>query len=367
LLSEAPTHPRITCLTHFSTGPNEDERPFARAAARMARCELIEHARDAECDLRASVPALRFETSPGLCLREVECIDRDVACEIAASGVFRGTGGDELFCRQHTQNAVTDFLRTRGMRPPLLQLAMHAAMLEGLTVWDVLLRSLVETLVHHPWNLAALYSRDQEGQSLLAPDILRELLHDEGFDALSLSAAYDLPLGKLWQISMLCGRRRFYGAFESLSDSPRIAPLLSQPVIETCLRIPTWLQMLGRRDRAIARMAFADVLPREVLERRSKGGAEQIAQRILRRNASFVRERLLEGQLVQQGIVDRRRLEWAVGQGPSPDRAGSVALFDLLGMELWLDSWRTSRAEKEPRQCREALPGEAIPCPSARP
>jgi asparagine synthase (glutamine-hydrolysing) len=364
LLSEAPTHPRITCLNHFSTGPNEDERSFARAVVRMARCELIEYARDAECDLRASVPALRFEISPGLCLREVERIDQDAASEIGASAIFRGHGGDELFCRHHTQNAVVDFIRTRGLRHGLLPLAMHAAMLEGLTVWDVLARSVAEALVPRHWNLAALYCQDQEGQSLLAPDILRELLSDESFDAPFLSAAQDLPPGKLWQLSMLCGRRHFYGAFETASDPPRISPLLSQPVIETCLQIPTYLQMLGRRDRALARMAFADVLPYEVLKRRSKGGAEQLARRILARNIPFVRECLLDGQLVQQRIADRQRLEAALGRGPSTDAASSVPLFDLLGMELWLYSLSTD--EKPGNAVRHRRVG-ALPCQSSRP
>jgi asparagine synthase (glutamine-hydrolysing) len=343
LLSEAPAPPTTTCLNHFSTGPDEDERPFARIAARRARCELIEYALEAECDLSASVPLFRFETSPGLCIREVERIDLDIAREIGASAIFRGHGGDELFCRHHTQNAVVDFLRTRGLRGGLLALATHAAMLEGVTVWDVLARSVTEALVPRRWNLAALYCRDQAGQSLLSMDVLRELQRDESFDAPFLSAAQDLPPGKLWQLSMVCGRRRFYGAFEFLSDPSRIAPLLSQPVIETCLRIPTYLQMLGRRDRALARIAFADVLPQEILQRRSKGGAEQLARRILARNASFVRECLVEGQLVQQGIIDRRRLEGALAAGPSSERVPSVPLFDVLGTELWLHSWNTSR------------------------
>jgi asparagine synthase (glutamine-hydrolysing) len=101
--------------------------------------------------------------------------------------------------------------------------------------------------------------------------------------------------------------------------------------------------MLDRRDRALARIAFADALPREILERRSKGGAEKLARRILTRNAPFVRECLLDGQLVQQGIVDRRRLEAALGQGPSPEGVGTVPLFDLLGTELWLQSWKAPR------------------------
>src|SRR5690606_6081854 len=48
-------------------------------------------------------------------------------------------------------------------------------------------------------------------------------------------------------------------------------PLCAQPVIETCLALPAWVLTVGGRDRGLARRVFADRLPTEILERRSKG------------------------------------------------------------------------------------------------
>src|SRR6185312_240696 len=48
-------------------------------------------------------------------------------------------------------------------------------------------------------------------------------------------------------------------------------PLLSQPVVEACLRVPSWMSISGGHNRVAARTAFADVLPPDILNRRSKG------------------------------------------------------------------------------------------------
>src|SRR3546814_15687375 len=54
--------------------------------------------------------------------------------------------------------------------------------------------------------------------------------------------------------------------------APQITPLLSQPIVELCLSIPTWQWVRGGRDRAVARAAVADLLPALIAQRRTKGG-----------------------------------------------------------------------------------------------
>src|SRR3546814_5721791 len=67
------------------------------------------------------------------------------------------------------------------------------------------------------------------------------------------------------------------------SDLPVIHPLLSQPVIEHCLAIPTWLQCAGGCDRSIARQAFKPDLPAKVIERRGKGSPQGFIYQIFYR------------------------------------------------------------------------------------
>ena len=41
-LKSAPSRPRVTCLNYFTTGPNEDERHYARLMAERSDIELVE-------------------------------------------------------------------------------------------------------------------------------------------------------------------------------------------------------------------------------------------------------------------------------------------------------------------------------------
>src|SRR3546814_19190936 len=56
------------------------------------------------------------------------------------------------------------------------------------------------------------------------------------------------------------------------SAPPHIAPLLSQPIVELCLSIPTWHWIADGRDRAVAHAAFSNRLPRTINVRQQKGG-----------------------------------------------------------------------------------------------
>jgi hypothetical protein len=77
--------------------------------------------------------------------------------------------------------------------------------------------------------------------------------------------------------------------------APSRFPLLSQPVVETALRIPSWLWIENGRDRAVARTAYSGFLPASVLDRRTKGGLDSYAIAMLARNRSALQPFLLEG------------------------------------------------------------------------
>src|SRR3546814_5705921 len=61
---------------------------------------------------------------------------------------------------------------------------------------------------------------------------------------------------------------------------PVIPALLAQPIVETCLRIPTWDWCRGGINRAIAREAFSTALPARVIARRSKSGPESLTAEV---------------------------------------------------------------------------------------
>ena len=73
----------------------------------------------------------------------------------------------------------------------------------------------------------------------------------------------------------------------------------------------------------MARRAFYDDLPPEIRNRRNKGGIEEHLRRTLEHNRGFLRELLLDGALVRQGVVDRGRLAEVLSGRATRIAAGS--------------------------------------------
>lgn len=118
-------------------------------------------------------------------------------------------------------------------------------------------------------------------------------------------------------------------------------PLMSQPIIELCLRIPTYLLVKGGRDRALARDAFRDIIPHEIYQRRDKGSTGQHAIELMRRSGKFLNEMLLDGVLVREGIVDRRSVE-SFSTNSTPIRPEHYfPLIACIACEVWLNTWNS--------------------------
>jgi asparagine synthase (glutamine-hydrolysing) len=339
-IGDSPNRPRITAITQFGEDTESDERTYARLVAHRAGCDLIEVPRTTDTDLRAGEYSAVFECSPGLHLPSVDRNEPEIAHRLGAGAIFRGHGGDELFCRNWPSLSATDFLYQQGFGAGVFDLLAHAAITEGITIWHVLARALWSKLRPARVSPSAMLARDLADGTLLDPDVLQALTSRN-----SLPPHEDaLPPGRRWQVHLLNARRSLVGPFDLERDPDPICPLLSQPLVELCLRIPTWLQMTGHTDRALTRAAFARDLPPEVLNRTEKGAAEQMASTILFNNLPYLRERLLDGLVVRSGIIDRQRLEASLSAAPALDALMSPPIFELLGAENWARAWRDFNA-----------------------
>ena len=118
-----------------------------------------------------------------------------------------------------------------------------------------------------------------------------------------------------------------------------IAPLLSQPIIELCLRIPSWMWCEGGKNRVVARRAFADLLPRAILLRRSKGTPDGYSMAIFNNNRNLIRSFLHEGLLAQQGMIDLGAVDQALAD-QSPIRGSAYSrILSFCDIEAWARSW----------------------------
>ena len=119
----------------------------------------------------------------------------------------------------------------------------------------------------------------------------------------------------------------------------RFSPLMSQPLLELCLGIPTWLWARGGRTRALARDAFAADLPPSLLARTSKSGPDSFIRLAFHHHRSALRELLLDGLIDQNGLLDRASVEAAFELDTSLDGSTIYRLLDLAEAENWARSW----------------------------
>jgi asparagine synthase (glutamine-hydrolysing) len=158
-----------------------------------------------------------------------------------------------------------------------------------------------------------------------------------------LLSARNTPPGKLWHVASVA-LNAVDNPFARPDDPEIVNPFMSQPFAELCLRTPTYLHISGGRERALARMAFREDIPREVYERTTKGGLEEYAKDIVLKNIGFMREMLLDGVLVREKLIDRKAMEDALSCEPRRISLTTSSLLAYLSKEAWFHRWGQTKA-----------------------
>jgi asparagine synthase (glutamine-hydrolysing) len=345
-LRDAPRRPQMTCVTYYPQSAESqrdiDERTYARAAANQAGCNLVEIPRAPTSRLERMLELGCFPIPMIFNGRNIEesALERCLAQEHGATARFGGEGGDQVFFQSPIRATVADHVWHRGLTGSLFRVAWDVAQREQLSVWSVLKEGLVEGLMRSRWdpNEHALHSPEFISAAVLeavtSTDSLRKRFTHPWFRS---SAA--LPRGKLWHILWLSLSPRLYAPLDQDGDPERVEPLTSQPLLELCLRIPTFILASGAEDRSLARRAFSQDVPANILARRSKGSIEAFIRQTILNNVRFVRGMLLDGVLVRENLLDRQRLEVALSGRPERIAGAPACLFDFLGIEAWARRW----------------------------
>jgi asparagine synthase (glutamine-hydrolysing) len=336
-LAEGSTPAQVTCINYYSAGSDSDERGYARLAAARARRELIECERDPSLQLERILDVARTPR-PSYYLGRLGSgrMDAELADSHGVPVVFTGGGGDQLFYQFHSVHPAADYLRLHGFDSGFFPAAMDAARLGRASVWKTLRLALLDRL---RWRAPDPRAGQGEFLALVKPEILAAAKRDRRFLHPALRSISDVPVGKLEQIHCLIYPTEYYDPVGLESSPEPLHPLLSQPVVELCLRLPTYLLSRGGRDRALARQAFMADLPAEIARRRSKGGMEEHMKAILLGNLDFVRGMLLDGALVREGILDRAKLEEVLSGRPTAVPIHLMELDTYLNIEVWLNLW----------------------------
>lgn len=320
------SHVRFESVNYRSGHPDSDERPFARAAAQGAGVHLTE--------LTGSIAALgasnlpkALRPLPNLALLPLHAALDGLARLRGSDALLDGGGGDNIFCYLTTAAPVLDAWRMTGWTGARVALDDIARLTES-TQWEVLTATFRKR-----WRRRRRIWRSDH--RFLQPDA-RPAGPDRhpwlSFDPATLPGARE-------HVEALVGIQHFLDRGQPLLGVPVVHPLLAQPLLDLCLRIPSFLWLRGGHNRAVARHAVQDLLPPAVAARRTKGGLASLFLMTFMSNRLALRERLMEGQLASNGLLDRSALDACLSCPEEPDDDIYVRVLEIAALEEWLQSW----------------------------
>jgi len=343
-LRQASSRLNITCLNYFTPTPDGDERVYARLAAGQAQCRLIEEEISASKINFGQLSGLTLSPKPADYLYQLEHsqYEAGVAKDTGAQAIFTGAGGDGIFFQPRTDLGVVDYIKHHGLSSHLFTLALESACLQNSSLWSVLGTAFKYGLFDYP-------SSPYDGLTTTSPLLNPELLNDMKISDIVhpwLVSAEDVPHGKRLHILALAAPPTYYDPLGQADLPEPVYPLISQPIIELCLRIPIWILTSKGVDRGLVRQAFRNDVPREILARQTKGGINDHYKNIIETHSAFIREYLLDGILIKQGFIDRGNLERTLSGHDLPTGREHLDIMTYVSLEAWLRSWHNPIPER---------------------
>jgi asparagine synthase (glutamine-hydrolysing) len=321
----------VTCLTMYSEDPSGDERVFARALCTDLGLPLLERPYclediDIAEPLGAHLPRPRDRTQA----LSYERTHLEVARAMGADAFVTGNGGDSVFGYSQSAAAIADRYLAEGLGRGTVHTLRNICKQTGCSLADAVMAAW--RIVRGPRGY-----RCRPNPLFLDPELVTEFAPTR-IDHPWLEAPAGALPGKAAHIAWILRVQQCLEPSRGRHFTV-LNPLMSQPVVECCLGVPSWQWRSGGRDRALARRAFADMLPRQIVERKIKGSPGHFAGQILERLRDGIRERLLNGHLARQGIIDTSALNAVLGDERPCSEDRRVRILELVAAEAWLDSW----------------------------
>lgn len=320
------------CLTMYDEEDSGgDERAYARALSAHLDLPLIERpyrldAIDLQEPLAPHLPRTKDRTQA----LAYERAHLEIAQEIGADAFVTGNGGDSVFGYSQSAAPIIDRFLVEGAGRGSLETILDVCRQTGCSLIDA--AASAWRLARRPPCYRCLPNPLFLSQAAIGQWADRDLDHpwlDAPAGALPGKVAHIASILRVQQ-SMEPSRSRYLQV---------INPLMSQPIVETCLQVPSWKWRSGGIDRSLLRRAFLSDLPAVIARRRVKGGPSHFAARIVDTFRSSIRERLIEGHLASEGILDAADIERALAGERQCTPEERVRLLEFVAAEAWIDSW----------------------------
>lgn len=251
-----------------------------------------------------------------------------------------GQGGDEIFMAPPTIGSLNDLILNRQwnqVKNKLRDLSYF---------YQIPIYSLLKTFMGNLWRyfLRVPYrSCIIEEKIDESPWISKELLN---LSKKKLKHPYlsqyakKLPPGKWNQLEFIF--KGLAGIHQDIKPWPdaRFYPLLSQPMIELALSIPTFDLYDQGHDRYPFRSSISRFFNTDYVWRKDKGETSGVFQRGLQKNRELALSLCLEGRFAKEKLIDREKLETEIHKFLLGGRGCQWPMTRLIAAELYFSYWQ---------------------------
>lgn len=328
LAALAAANVETACLTISTADPSGDERRYAAIVADHFGFALLEaqyetdHVSVASC----AAPYLPHPKRRPL-FQSMAHLAAKAAGEAGADMFINGNGGDQIFSFTMSATPILDCLKAKRPLLEILATFENVSLLTGCSLGEAIMglwrRSRKPT--GYVWPMSNLF--------LKADRVLAAPKHPW------LNCPPHALPGKAHHIAMILRMQEHIENPFQTNIPPMITPLMAQPILEACLAIQSWHWIQGGQNRAVAREAFRHRLPAEILTRKGKPGPASFSALLLQTYLPQMKERLLDGHLAREGIIDRTAVETAMANILAQDVNQCRRLLQLADAEAWCTHW----------------------------
>lgn len=334
---------------NFWSRGSGDERHFARGVAEQHGVELLEYQRNTTLDFRSFLTCARTGNPPtSFTAFESEPILVELARQRSATAVLTGEIGDDIFGHASFAGMICESLETFGFGPQFLSVALDYAELRRVSLW----RAISQAISYRRWRRAAPYWSLHRFKQFVGYSRAQDFLTDDALEMCEQASARfihpwlkdtrDIPDSRtmlIWSLAQATSTW-FHSPFGGSGAGLFTSPLVSQPLIEAHCQIPVQLHFRGAENGAVGRSAFRSMIPDSILGRGTgKGTPDLWIRDLITVNRPFLRDFLCGGMLAEERILDRSKLELALGSEVRKSQVGTVELITLMYVEAWLRRW----------------------------
>jgi len=320
----------LHCYTSYGSTPVRDERVHARLLTTALNLPLFEWREDpSQVDIYQSAAAHLPRPTARAFTQASDAAARELQVRSGATGFLSGGGGDNVFCYLQSAAPLIDHYQADGVGLPLAQTLFDIRRVTGSGILDIVraLRKKSKRRTRIEWATNALFL-SPDAKSDLRPPAHPWLPADD----------LSLPQGHLEHVRLIMAVLNHLEGYSRELTHPIIYPLLSQPVVEACLKIPSWYWIAEGRNRAVARSAFKEMLPEKIISRSTKGTPSSFLYEILDGNRPAISEMVLGGWLRQNNVIDLTPVETSLRRFPAVTMAECARLMRLADIEAWITS-----------------------------